>query len=156
MSGATQKRKNLRGGATVSPPDDLDIPDFPEPPDAADGTDAADEPAEDPPVKLEDDGTVVVRLTQPLAPHNGKGEDPLKDLTEVRLRKMFAGDLMALDKAEGAVEQIIKLAKQLSGLPELAIRRLHADDFARVHGVVHGRLGNFLGASRALSALSLG
>lgn len=149
MNGATEKRKILRGGAEPSEPDLSDFPDLDEP---------KAEPTEEkaPVATLEPDGTMVIKLTKALAPHNGKGEDPLGDLTEIRLRKMFAGDLVAIDKEPGTIGQVIALAKQLSGLPEIAIKRLHADDFARVHGVVNGYLGNFLAMSRALSALSLG
>ncbi len=140
---ATEKRKALRGGAK---PEDA----FPEPPPEPPAPEA-----EEPPVRI-DGETIVIRLTKPLQPHKGKGEDPLGDLTEVRLRKLYAGDMMALDGEAGTIGQIIALAKQLSSLPEIAIRRLHADDFARVHGIVQGYLGKFLGTSQRLSALSLG
>lgn len=145
----TEKRQQLRGGAP--PPEEPATPqeEFTTPPD--DST-PEDEP---PPIELLPDGTAVVRLTKPLMPHPGKGEDPLADLTEIRLRPMYARDMLVLDDAEGDITKVIALAKKVSGLPQVAFERLHAHDFARVHGIIQGRLGNFLGTSKPLWALSL-
>lgn len=146
--GATENRSTLRGDPLPEWEPFPDSEGFPDPP-----TD--DKPTEEPPVSALDDGTVVVRLTRPLMPHGGKGDDPLKDLTEVRLRPMYARDMLTMDAAEGDMEKVVRLAVKLAGLPTIAIERLHSDDFARVHGVVQGRLGKFLGASRPLWVLSL-
>jgi hypothetical protein len=105
------------------------------------------EESDDELVEAHEDGSVTVRLAKPLAPYHGKGADMFIGVDKVVLREIYAGDMIAMDIEGGDMAKITSLAKELSKMPTSFIERMHWEDFARVHGVINGKLGKFLGTS---------
>lgn len=142
----TDTKRRLRGTSALPSESPEELPDnFPELP-------------PEPPPTVEDlgDGRYRIHLEHPLKPHRGKGQDPLGNLTHIELGEMYAEHMMLADTVSGETEKVVLIAAKMSGHPSIAIRRLDYRDFAKVHGIINGKLGNFLGTSRPLWALSLG
>ena len=135
MSGATERKNSLRGTAGETEPTQQE-PEAPV---------TEDEPEEW--VTHNDDGSVTVRLSKPLAPYHGKGADMFVCVEEIKIRELYAGDMIAIDGDGGDMAKITALAAELSKMPTKLIERLHWEDFARVHGVINTKLGKFLGTS---------
>lgn len=114
-----------------------------------------DHPEEPEPVQAvveKPDGSVEVLIEHPLRPHTGKGPDIMLGITKIVLRPMYVADIIDMDKADGDIGRIARMAARVSGLPETVMDRLHYLDYAKLHGIVGERLGNFLVASAAASA----
>lgn len=80
-------------------------------------------------------GETVVTLRRPVV----RGKETVREL---RVRgQMTAGDMLAMDKAEGALAQKFHLIAEMTGQPVSVIEALLPLDWADVQGVINDLLG---------------
>jgi hypothetical protein len=142
-------KATMRGGptgpiasATVIEPEPISLDDLQDHP-----------PEPDPDVMQHLDGSVTVQLKHPLRPHTGKGADIAMGLSKIVLRELYTADIIEMDKGEGDFGKVRAVVKELSQLPDSVLDRLHYLDYAKLHGIVGQKLGNFLVTSAMASSL---
>jgi len=98
-------------------------------------------------IVLQPDGSIVVTLARPLQALQSGKDDFAAGLQTVKIREMYAGDLIAMDKAEGPQAQALHLTAALTGLPVSVIQRMHYEDAGTLSGIVASKLGKYQAAS---------
>ena len=91
------------------------------------------DPQADPKVTWHDDGSVTIKLLEPIET-KVKGKEAF--IEELKIRKPRAGDLEVADTAKGDVSAMMAIIAGLSGIAVAETRRLELPDWNRVNVIV--------------------
>ena len=68
----------------------------------------------------------------------GGGDDRVEPITEVRIRRVTGAEMLILDEAIGSQAKTQRMIAALTGLDELAVRRMDAVDLRAIDDIVEG------------------